>query len=98
MNTIAEHAADFALSYMDFSRIAGLCYVHETSPDGASYVTIAPLDGRATVLTMDTPVRVVTVSDSESLGGDDFHTLRDALIDLYGAAEGEKLPAIFGGR
>jgi hypothetical protein len=96
--TIAEHAADFALSYMDFSRIAGLCYVHETSYDGASYVTIAPLDRRATVLTMETPVRVVTVSDSESLGGDDFATLRDALIDLYGASEGETLPAIFGGR
>ncbi len=98
MNTIAEHAADFALSYMDFSRIAGLCYVHETSPNGESYMTIAPLDRHATSMTMNTSVRVVTVSEGESLGGDDFHTLRDALIDLYGAAEGETLPAIFGGR
>jgi hypothetical protein len=98
MNTIAEHTADFALSYMDFSRIAGLCYVHKTSYDGASYVTIAPLDRRATSMTMNTAVRVVTVSEGESLGNDDFHTLRDALIDLYGASEGEKLPAIFGGR
>ena len=94
--TIAEAAADFALSYMDFSRIAGLCYVHETSHDGTSYVTISPLASRASVLTMETPVRVVTVSEGESLGGDIFHTLRDALIDLYGASEGEKLPAIFG--
>ena len=96
--TIAEHTADFALSFMDFTRIAGLCYVHQTSYDGASYLTIAPLDRHAMVLTMDTPVRVVTVSDGESLGGDDFLTLRDALIDLYGASEGETLPAIFGGR
>ena len=96
--TIAEHAADFALSYMDFSRSAGLCYIHQTSYDGASYMTISPLDRRTVVLTMETPVRVVTVSEGECLGGDDFHTLRDALIDLYGALEGETLPAIFGGR
>ena len=98
MSAITEHAADFALSYMYFSRIAGLSYAHETSHDGASYITIAPLDERATLLTMETPVRVVTVSEGECLGGDDFYTLRDALIDLYGALEGEKLPAIFGAR
>ena len=96
--TIAEHAADFALSYMDFSRSAGLCYIHQTSHDGASYMTLFPLNRRAVVLTMETPVRIVTVSDGECLGGDDFSTLRDALIDLYGALEGEKLPAIFGVR
>lgn len=94
--TIAEAAAEFALSYMEFSRIAGLCYVHETNYDGTSYMTVFPLDRRTVALTMETPVRVVTVSEGESLGGDDFHTLRDALIDLYGASEGEKLPAIFG--
>jgi hypothetical protein len=96
--TIVEHAADFALRFMDFSRLAGLCYIHQTSYDGLSYLTIAPLDRHAMALTMDTPVRVVTVSANESFGGNAFHTLRDALIDLYGASEGENLPAIFGGR
>tara|TARA_R110002126_G_scaffold287560_1_gene440449 strand:+ start:209 stop:505 length:297 start_codon:yes stop_codon:yes gene_type:complete len=98
MNTVAEHAADFALGFMDFSHVAGGYYVHKTSRDGASYMVIAPRSDDALNLTLETPVRVVTVIDGESLGSDEFTTLRGALIDLYGASEGEKLPAIFGSR
>jgi len=94
MKTIPEHAADFALSFMDFRCLSGSCYVHETSYDGASYITVFPLARQCAALTMETPVRVVTVIDGESLGGDDYATLRGALIDLYGASEGEPLPSI----
>jgi hypothetical protein len=94
METITEHVADFALGFMDFRCLSGLCYVHETSYDGASYITVFPLAPQCAVLTMETPVRVVTVIDGESLGGDDYATLRAALIDLHGASEGESLPSI----
>lgn len=98
-STIQENVADFALSFMGFRHLAGTCYARETGSDGASYLTITALSAFAgsralSPLTMETPVRVVTVIDGESLGGDDFHTLRDALIDLYGAEEGEALPAL----
>jgi hypothetical protein len=98
MKTIAAHAADFALNFMGFSPITdGAVYIHETSYDGRSYVTIAPLDRGPVVLTLDTPVIVTTVIDGD-VDHDTMPTLRDALIDLYGASEGETLPAIFGGR
>jgi hypothetical protein len=94
-STIQENVTEFALDFMGFRHLAGTCYVRETSNDGASYLTITSLDAffRRNEM-MDTPVRVVTVIDGESLGGDDFHTLRDALIDLYGASEGETIPAM----
>lgn len=89
-----SNAAANALAFLDFAARGGCCHVHETSPDGASYITVFPLVRASVVMTMDTPVRVVTVSDGEALGGDDFATLRDALFDLYGVFEGETAPAI----
>lgn len=87
-------AASDALASLDFHLMAGVCWVAETSPDGASYITVAPLARGTLTMTMETPVRVVTVSDGESLGGDDFPTLRAAVQDLYGVCEGETIPRI----
>jgi hypothetical protein len=91
-------AALAALRFMDFIPLAdGAVYIHETSYDGNSYITIRALDSDSLSLTLDTPVIVTTVIYGD-VDHDTMPSLRDALIDLYGAMEGETLPAIFEGR
>jgi len=94
--TFRHSAALEALRFMDFTPIAdGEVYIHEASYDGKSYTTITAPDSYPLGLTLDTPVIVTTVIDGD-VDCDTMPSLRDALIDLYGAMEGETLPAIFG--
>jgi hypothetical protein len=91
-------AALAALRFMDFIPLAdGAVHIHETSYDGKSYTTITAADSDSLSLTLDTPVIVTTVIDGD-VDHDTMPSLRDALIDLYGAMEGETVPAIFGSR